>query len=82
MHVANKGTEDEWSCECCDPNGYHHHVDETCEHVCCPAWEGIDSNPPHDDGTCDFIGIDWNTDGPAIRYESQPEAHTEDGRAS
>ena len=53
MFVANKGTEEEWSCKCCDPNGFHHHHVDTCEHVCCPEWDGDYANPPHDDETCD-----------------------------
>ena len=40
MFVANRGTEDEWSCDCCDPDGFHHHDDSTCEHVCCEGWDG------------------------------------------
>lgn len=58
MFVANRGTDDEWTCECCDPNGYHHHHDDTCEHVCCGAWTGDDiPNPPHDQKTCsDLMG--------------------------
>jgi hypothetical protein len=53
MFVANRGTEFEWSCDCCDPNGFHHHDDETCEHPCCPFYDGDESNPEHDDATCD-----------------------------
>jgi len=39
MFVANKGTEDEWTCECCEPDGSHAHSDATCEHSCCSDWD-------------------------------------------